>query len=83
MNDQTPNSALVGNGPAGPIPRAFERAYLWTVAAIGGLGTALLIVMAVATQSGTEAERIAGSGGGSYLEALVSALAVSQGRRPL
>lgn len=47
-----------------PLPRAMQQAYLWVVAGVGGLATVALFVFAVATQSGADAERIAGSGTG-------------------
>ncbi|KAB1070385.1 hypothetical protein [Methylobacterium planeticum] len=85
MNDPSPTPLYVGESPvAVPIPRAVERAYLWCVAGLGGVATAALLIVAVATQSNAEAERIAAgqANGAGYLETLVSALATGQGRKP-
>jgi hypothetical protein len=85
MNDPSPTPLYVGESPvAVPIPRAFERAYLWLVAGLGGLATAALLIFAVATQSNDDAARIAAgqASGGHYLDTLVSALATNQGRKP-
>ena len=85
MNDPSPTPLYLGESPVSvPIPRAFEKAYLWLVAGLGGVATAALLVFAVATQSGADAERIAGGrpGRGGYLDNLVSALAANQGRKP-
>ena len=77
MSEPIPSPALIQ--PALPLPRLAERTYLWAVTALGGLAAGALMVFAIATQSGADAERIAG--GGSYAETLVSALAVAQSRR--
>ena len=85
MNDPSPTPLYVGESPvAVPIPRAFERAYLWLVAGLGGVATAGLLIVAVATQSNADAERIAASqaSGSRYLDTLVSAMATGQGRKP-
>ncbi|WP_430911920.1 hypothetical protein [Methylobacterium sp. sgz302541] len=84
MNDSAPSPLYLGESPvAVPLPRAVERAYLWAIGGLGGLATALLLMLAVAYQSSAEAERIAASTGGSYLGTLVSALAAGHGRKPL
>jgi hypothetical protein len=59
-----------------------QQAYLWVVAALGGLATVALFVFAVATQSGADAERIAGAqeSGRSGLATLVGNLAAMHGR---
>ncbi|MFD0935267.1 hypothetical protein ACFQ12_08720, partial [Methylobacterium trifolii] len=72
MSDTSP--LYIGENPAAvPMHRAVEKASLWLAGAACGLATAALLVFAVATESGTEAERIARSGGG-YAVSLVSAL---------
>ncbi|WP_336487190.1 hypothetical protein [Methylobacterium nigriterrae] len=84
MNDPSPTPLYIGESPvAVPIPRAFVKAYLWVLAGFGGAATAALLVFAVATQSSSEAERIAGarSSGSSYIGTLVSAFAAQHGRK--
>lgn len=80
MNDPSSRFRLEENPASVPIPRVVERAYLWLVAALGGTSLAAILVFAVATSSGAEAERIAGSNGG-YAAALVAAMAGAQARR--
>lgn len=85
MIDPAPSPLYLGESPAAvPIPRIAERAYLWAVGGLAGLGVALLLMLAVAQRSSMEAERIATSAaGGGYIATLVSALAVAHGRKPL
>lgn len=63
-----------------PTSRLAERVRPWLTAALGGTTFAAILVFAVATRSGAEAERLAGAGG-SYAATLVSAMAVSHARR--
>ncbi|KQP31610.1 hypothetical protein ASF49_09155 [Methylobacterium sp. Leaf104] len=83
MNDTSPPPLFLNENPvAVPLPRAMQQAYLWVVAAIGGLATVALFVFAVATQSGADAERIAGAqeSARSGLATLVGNLAALHGR---
>ncbi|MGU3359215.1 hypothetical protein ACLBWX_02660 [Methylobacterium sp. M6A4_1b] len=83
MNDTSPPPLFLNENPvAVPLPRVMQQAYLWVVAAIGGLATVALFVFAVATQSGADAERIAGAqeSGRSNLATLVGNLAALHGR---
>jgi hypothetical protein len=80
MIDTTPTPLYLNENPAVvPIPKVVQQAYLW---AFGGLATLAVLVFAVATQSGADAERIAGmrTGGDSAPAALVKAFAVVHGR---
>ncbi|MDR7037466.1 MULTISPECIES: hypothetical protein [Methylobacterium] len=84
MNDPSPTPLYIGeNSGTVPIHRAVEKAYLWVLAALGGTAAAGLVVFAVATQCGSDAERIANATGSGYLETLVTALAANHGRKPL
>lgn len=84
MNDPTPSPLYIGESPAAvPVPRVVERAYLWAVGGVGGLATALLLMFAVANQSGMEADRIAASAGDGYMGSLLSAMASGHSRKPL
>jgi hypothetical protein len=58
-------------------PSAAVRAYLALVAGLGGLTTAVMLMMSVAANSGGEAERIAGTQDDGYAATLVAALAVN------
>lgn len=58
-------------------PRAAMRAYLALVAALGGMVTAGMLMMSVATNSGNEADRIASMQDDGYAATLVSALSVN------
>ena len=58
-------------------PRAAMRAYLASVAALGGMVTAGMLMMSVAANSGNEAERITSTQDDSYAATLVSALCVN------
>jgi hypothetical protein len=83
MNDTSPPPLLLNeNSVAVPLPRVMQQAYLWVVAGIGGVATVALFVFAVATQSGADAERIAGAqeSRGSSLATLVGNLAATHGR---
>lgn len=80
MNEPSPTSVfLVDNSTTAHIPRAAEKAYLGLLAGIGGLLTAGLLIVAVATQSSADAERIATADGRS-VGTLVAAFAASHGR---
>lgn len=84
MNDPSPTPLYIGENPATvPVHRAVEKAYLWVLAALGGTAAASLIVFAVATQCGSDAERIANAdaSGTGYLGSLVTALAAGHGRK--
>lgn len=78
MNESSSSQLYLGENPcAVPIPKAVARAYGWLV----GAGTLVgILAFAVASQSSLDAARIAGSDGG-YAATLVSAMAVTQGRR--
>ncbi len=79
MNDPSPSPLYIPEHPAAVrLPRALERACLWTFGALGGIATFGLLVFAVATQSSTDAERIAGTS--DYATGLVAALATAQAR---
>ncbi|KQP54230.1 hypothetical protein ASF41_10965 [Methylobacterium sp. Leaf111] len=83
MNDTSPPPLFLNESPvAVPLPRVMQQAYLWIVAGLSGLATIVLFVFAVATQSGADAERIAGAqeSGRSNLATLVSSLAAMHGR---
>ena len=83
MNDTSPPPLFLNeNLVAVPLPRMMQQVYLWVVAGLGGLATVALFVFAVATQSGADAERIAGAqdNGRSGLAALVGNLAAMHGR---
>ncbi|MEL6063189.1 MULTISPECIES: hypothetical protein [unclassified Methylobacterium] len=58
-------------------PRAAMRAYLALMAALGGMVTAGMLMMSVATNSGNEADRIASMQDDSYAATLVAALSVN------
>ena len=58
-------------------PRAAVRAYLALVAGLGGVTTAVMLMMSVAANSGTEAERISDTRNEGYVPTLVGALAVN------
>ena len=83
MNDTSPPPLFLNESPvAVPLPRVMQQAYLWIVAGLSGLATIALFVFAVATQSGADAERIAGAQGSgrSNLATLVGSLAAMHGR---
>ncbi|MCJ2131952.1 hypothetical protein [Methylobacterium sp. E-045] len=81
MSDSSQPPVFLSETPhAVPVPRVVQQAYLWVVSALGGLATIALLVFAVATQSNADADRIAGAKGGSSIDALVGALAVTHGR---
>ena len=78
MIDSSQPSLFLGENPAAvPVPRAAARAYLALVAATGGAVTAVMLMMSVATNSGSEAERIADTRNDGYAATLVSALTVN------
>ena len=56
---------------------AVPRAFLALVAALGGMMTAGMLMMSVATNSGNEADRIAATQDDGYAATLVSALSVN------
>jgi|GEM_PF-1396645 len=68
------SQAIVG------APRAAIRAYLASVAALGGMVTAGMLMMSVAANSGNEAERIAATQDDGYAATLVAALGVNFSR---
>lgn len=68
---------LTGTDAAASVPRAAVRAYLALVGGLGGLVTAVMLMMSDAANSGGEAERIAGTQDDSYAATLVGALAVN------
>ncbi|MHC2088208.1 hypothetical protein [Methylobacterium sp.] len=81
MSDSSqPPVFLSETSHAVPVPRVVQQAYFWVVSALGGVATIALLVFAVATQSNTDAERIAETKGRSSINALVGALAVTHGR---
>ena len=81
MTDSSQSSLFLGEAPAAvPMPRVAVRAYLALVAATGGAVTAVLLMMSVATNSGSEAERIADTRSGGYAATLIPALAVNLSR---
>jgi hypothetical protein len=59
------------------VPRAAVRAYLALMAGLGCLATTVMLMMAVATNSGSEAERIAAAQDDTYAATLTSALAAN------
>ena len=66
-----------GTANAAPVPRVAVRAYLATVAGLGAMVTAVMLMMSVAANSGGEAERIADTQDDGYAATLVSALAIN------
>ncbi|MCJ2073658.1 hypothetical protein MKK75_33535 [Methylobacterium sp. J-030] len=58
-------------------PRAAMRAYLALVAALGGMVTAGMLMMAMATNGSTEADRIVSMQDDGYAATLMSALCVN------
>ncbi|MCJ2037121.1 hypothetical protein [Methylobacterium sp. J-068] len=83
MNDTSPPPLFMNENPvAVPLPRAVQQAYLWVVTGLGGVATIALFVFAVATQSGADAERIAGAQNDerSSLAVLIGGLAATHGR---
>lgn len=81
MNDSGPPPLFLNENPvAVPIPKAIQQAYLWVMAALGGFAAMGVLVFAVATQSGADAERIAGTRSDSTLSILTSALGATHGR---
>lgn len=80
MNDLSPTPLFLNENPvAVPMPKALERATLWLFASLGGVAATAILVFAVATQSGADAERIAGVQTGG-VNAFVSSLAATHGR---
>ncbi|NEU11528.1 hypothetical protein G3T14_05225 [Methylobacterium sp. BTF04] len=81
MNDSGPTPLFLNENPvAVPIPRAVQQAYFWGVAGLGAVAAIAVFVFAVATQSGTDAERIVGVRADTTLSALTSAMAATHGR---
>ncbi len=66
---------LAETGAVASVPSVAVRAYL--VAGLGGLVTAVMLMMSVAANSGNEAERISATQEDSYATTLVGALAVN------
>ncbi|MHC2108125.1 hypothetical protein [Methylobacterium sp. CM6246] len=77
MIPRSPPSLYVYAGQAAPVPRAAVRAYVATVAGLGAITTAVMLMMSVAANSGGEAERIADTQDDGYAATLVSALAIN------
>ena len=77
MIPRSPPSLYVYAGQAAPVPRAAVRAYVATVAGLGSITTAVMLMMSVAANSGGEAERIADTQDDGYAATLVSALAIN------
>ncbi|GJE09872.1 hypothetical protein [Methylobacterium longum] len=78
MLPHSSSSLCLGETPAVVVaPRAAVRAYLALVAALGGLTTAVMLMMSVAANSGGEADRITATQDDSYAATLVAALAVN------
>jgi hypothetical protein len=63
--------------PAVSAPRMAMRAYMVCVTALGGIVGAAFLMMSVAANSGSEAERIAAARDDGYPAMLVSALSVN------
>ena len=59
------------------VPRAAMRAYLALVAAVGGMTTAGMLMMSVATNSSNEADRIASMQDHGYAATLLAALSIN------
>ncbi|ACB24791.1 hypothetical protein ABID82_002064 [Methylobacterium sp. PvP062] len=68
---------LAETGAVASVPSVAVRAYLALVAGLGGLVTAVMLMMSVAANSGNEAERISATQEDSYATTLVGALAVN------
>lgn len=80
MSDLSPNPFFSIETESSPIaPQVAEQAYLGMLAGVGAVAAAALLVFAVATQSGADAERIASAEPGS-VTTLVGAFAASHGR---
>ena len=78
MIDSSPHPIFLGETSSDvPIPRAAVRVYLALVAGLGGAATALILMLSVAANSGTEAERITDARDDGYAATLVGALAVN------
>lgn len=81
MSDSSPPPLFLNENPvAVPVPKLVQQAYVWLIAGLAGMATIALLVFAVATQSGGDAERIAGAEGRSGLATLIGAMAASHGR---
>lgn len=80
MNDPSPTQTFFDEtyGTV-PVPRSVQQAYFWVLGTLGTAATALVLVLAVATQSGTDSERIARSNGDGA-KALLSAIVATHGR---
>lgn len=79
MNDPSQPQLFLDDTISVPLPRSFQKFSLWLVGALGVATTGILLIFAVATQSGADAERIAGSQG-EGVRSLVSAIAATHGR---
>ena len=78
MMDFSSTPLFLGENPvAGPMPHAAPRASLAVVSAAGAGLTAVLLMMSVAVNSGSEAERIAEARDDGYVATLASALATN------
>ncbi|MCJ2058824.1 hypothetical protein MKL09_20035 [Methylobacterium sp. J-048] len=77
MIPRSPSPLYLDTAAAAPVPRLAVRAYFATVAGLGAVVTAVMLMMSVAANSGGEAERIADTQDDGYTATLVSALAIS------
>ena len=77
MIPRSPSPLYLDTAAAAPVPRLAVRAYLATIAGLGAVMTAVMLMMSVAANSGGEAERIADTRSDGYTLTLVSALAVN------
>ncbi|MBX9932902.1 MAG: hypothetical protein K2Y56_15400 [Methylobacterium sp.] len=79
MNDPSQPPLFLDDAISVPLARSFQKVSLWLVGGVGAATAGMLLVFAVATQSGADAERIAGSQGDG-LKGLISAIAATHGR---
>lgn len=80
MNDPGSTPFFLADPAAvAPIPRSIQQAYLWAIGGIGTVAAAAVLIVAVATQSGADSERIAGSSPDG-VKGLLSAIVATHGR---
>ena len=80
MNDPSPTQLFFEETSGTvPVPHSLQQAYFWVLGVIGTTATALVLVFAVATQSGADSERISRSDG-EGAKALLSAIVAMHGR---
>jgi hypothetical protein len=78
MIHRRPAPLYLGENPAVVCaPRAAMRAYLALMAALGGCLTAVMLMMSVAANSGSEADRITATQDNTYPATLAAALTVN------